>query len=243
MNSSSEQVSPAPQHESQATSYPLLEYCEAGFQFGNASGEESTAESLEELNAAEGQKPATSATAKGSDAAAELAARLEQERRAITAQAKLETEREMQRARTEVARAVEQFAQQRDEYFRQAEAEVVNLALAIARRIVHREVQIDPHLLAGLVNYELNQLDSATSVRLAVSVDSLNYWQEAAAAMTHPAEVTMDNSLTAGDVRIETALGSTMVSFERDFKEIERGFFDLLSRRPAAAEPRPARVQ
>ncbi|HVJ05321.1 MAG TPA: FliH/SctL family protein [Candidatus Saccharimonadales bacterium] len=239
MNSSSEEVQPASQAESEATSYPLLEYCEAGFQFGDAPGAASEAEALEQPDAAVEQ----TTTAEGFDAAAEFNARLEQERHAITAQAKLETEREVQQARNEIARAIEQFAHQRDDYFRQAEAEVVNLALAIARRIVHREAQIDPHLLAGLVSYELNQLDDASGVRLVVSSDTLSYWHEAAAAMTHSAEITVDKSLTGGEVRIETALGSTTISLERDLKEIERSFFDLLSRRPVATEPRPARVQ
>jgi flagellar assembly protein FliH len=177
------------------------------------------------------------------DPAELFSARLEEERRTITAQARQEAEREIQRGRAELARAIEQFAQQRQKYFSQAESEVVSLTLAIARRLIHRETQIDPRLLAGLVSYELEQLDAATSVRLLVSADSLNYWKEAATAMPHPAEVVPDKALAAGEVRIETVLGSTTVGFERELKEIERGFFDLLSHRAAAVESRPARVQ
>ena len=178
------------------------------------------------------------------DPAALLAARLEAERRAITAQARQDAEREIQRARAEIARAIEQFAQQRDEYFRHAEGEVVSLALAIARRLIHRETQIDPRLLAGLVNYELDQLEAATSVRLLVSPETLSYWNEAAPTMSRPVEVAPDKALAPGEARIETVLGSTTVSFERELKEIERGFFDLLSHRPAAPEDQAAaRVQ
>jgi len=177
------------------------------------------------------------------DPAEVLEARLEQERRAIRAQAHQEAEHEIQRARAAIAGAVQQFAQQRDEYFRQAEGEIVSLVLAIARRLLHRESQIDPGLLAGLVRHELEQLDSATSVRLFVSPDTLSTWNETVRAIPHPVELLADKTLGSGDARMETALGSTTVSFERELKEIERGFFDLLSRRPPAAGAKAGRVQ
>jgi flagellar assembly protein FliH len=177
------------------------------------------------------------------DPAEILAARIEEERISITAQVRQEAEREIQRARTEISHAVEQFGQQRGEYFRQAEAEVVNLALAIARRLIHRETQIDPRLLAGLVKFELDQLESATNVRLFVAPDTLGYWNEAAPTMSRPVEIVADKALTPGDARIETVLGATTVSFERELKEIERGFFDLLSHRPPPTETRTVLVQ
>jgi flagellar assembly protein FliH len=71
----------------------------------------------------------------------------------------------------------------------------------------------------------------------------LSYWNEATHSMSRPAELAADKALAAGDVRIETVLGSTTVSLESDLKEIERGFFDLLSHRPASAESRTHRVQ
>jgi flagellar assembly protein FliH len=174
------------------------------------------------------------------DPAELLEARIEAERHAIRAQVRQETEREIQRARTGIAHAIEEFAHQREEYFRRAEEEVVNLTLAIARRLIHRETQIDPRLLAGLVNYELEQLDAATSVRLFVSPQTLGYWNEAAPAMSRIVEVAPDPALAQCDARIETALGSATVSFERELKEIERGFFDLLSHRPSATESKTA---
>ncbi len=61
--------------------------------------------------------------------------------------------------------------------------------------------------------------------------------------MPRPVELVADKALAASEARMETALGSTVVSFERELKEIERGFFDLLSHRPAAADVRAARVQ
>ncbi len=241
MSSSSEQVMHASKSDPQAASYMPLEYCEAGAPIGNAPGSVFQSEAADSLAAGELTNATT--TMEKPDAAAEFTAQLEQERRTILAQAKLEAEQEIQRVHAEITRAIEQFSQQRDDYFRQAEAEVVGLALAIARRIVHREIQIDPHLLAGLVHYELDQIDAATGVRLLVSADSLGYWQKETTAMMRSVDVTVDKTLAPGDVRIETALGSTTVSFESELKEIERGFFDLLSHRPASVDQRMARVQ
>jgi flagellar assembly protein FliH len=171
-----------------------------------------------------------------------VAARVELQRRAVTAQAQQEAAQEIQRARATVACAIEQFTRQRDEYFRQAEGEIVNLSLAIARKIIHRESQIDPRLLAGLVRHELEQLEAATSVRLLVSPETLSYWGEALRSLPRPVEVAPDAALAAGEARIETALGSTTLGFDRELKEIERGFFDLLARRPGAAEAKEAKA-
>jgi len=161
-----------------------------------------------------------------------LAARLEEERRAIAAQSRVEVEREVRRARAAVAEAIEQFAKQRGSYFREVEGEVVQLALGIARRIVHRESQVDPQLLAALVRHELEKLDAGTGVRLVVTPDALDYWSEAALSMSGSVEVTVDRAIAPGTLRMETAMGSTSINFDADLKEIERGFLDLLSHRP-----------
>ena len=48
-----------------------------------------------------------------------------------------------------IAAAVTEFARQRTDYFRRVESEAVRLALSIARKVLHREAQMDPLLLAG----------------------------------------------------------------------------------------------
>ncbi len=230
MNSSSDPTQPESMPSSCPVSYPPMEYRDADESFSS----EDTGQPSENSSAASDPSP---------DPAELLASRIEEERQDITARARQEFERELQRARTAIATTIEEFALRRDEYFRQVESEVVQLALAIARRVIHRESQIDPRLLAGLVNYELDQLDAATSVRLFVAPDALASWSQTLDAMPRPAELVADKALAANEARIETALGSTTVSFERELKEIERGFFDLLSHRPAPAETKVARVQ
>jgi len=209
-----------------AASYVPMQYREAA--------EPACAEAAE--RAAEASMAAAPAAEPAPNLDELLAERIEQERRTLREQARKEAEREIERASAAIRGALEQFAQQ-------AEGEIVNLALAIARRILRRESQIDPQLLAGLVRHELEHVESATSVRLVVSPESLKYWSEALRGISRPVELAEDKSVESGAARIETALGSTTVGFEVELKEIERSFFDLLARRPAMADREAVHVQ
>ena len=68
--------------------------------------------------------------------------------------------------RARLAETIQQFAEQRENYFQNVESEVVQLALSIARKILHREAQIDPLLLTGIVRVALDSLNEGTQVRL-----------------------------------------------------------------------------
>ncbi len=169
------------------------------------------------------------------DPEAQLLQRLEAEKSALAEQLHAEQAREVQRARAAVSDAVRQFEHEREEYFRRVEGEVVQLALAVARRIIHRETQMDPKLLAAAVRYELQQIDAATEIRLQVAPAMLAYWKEAVAALPNAVTVEAEPRLDADEVRMETALGSCAVQFDNELKEIERGFFDLLAARSKPA--------
>jgi flagellar assembly protein FliH len=114
----------------------------------------------------------------------------------------------------------------------------VQLALAIARKILHRETQIDPNALAGIVRVTLEKLDSGTKVALHVHPLEAADWRHyfACRLETVPApEVYEDASVGRGECRIETSLGSTEVGLESQLKEIETGLIDLLAERPVAS--------
>jgi flagellar biosynthesis/type III secretory pathway protein FliH len=209
-----------------------MEYCEAG-----------TPVSSEQTDSA-GHQPSTSSGEPVPDAAEVFAALLNEEKQAITVQCRIEAERDIHRARAAIVEAISEFASQRNAYFLQVEGEVVQLALSISRRILHRETQIDPKLLLALVEHELNQIDKATIVRLLVPPDAQRYWQEAASKMAREVQVEVDRTISVGSLRIETALGALAIDFEDELKEIERGLFDVLSRRPLSADdPRTTSVQ
>src|SRR5439155_10070139 len=71
-----------------------------------------------------------------------------------------------QECRRGMADSVQNFADERRKYFLAVEHEVVQLALNIARKILRRESQIDPHLLSGMVRVALEQTGQNTQVTL-----------------------------------------------------------------------------
>jgi flagellar assembly protein FliH len=111
------------------------------------------------------------------------------------------------------------------------------LALAISRKILHREAQMDPLLLTGMVHVALEKVDSATRVRMRANPADIHYWNEyfsqAGAARAVP-ELIGDAALQHGECALETDIGSTQISLDIHLKEIEQGFFDLLEQRPKA---------
>lgn len=133
--------------------------------------------------------------------------------------------------------ALKSFEAEREKYFSKVEREVVELSLAIAARILQREAQMDPLLLAGAVRVALGSLHESTAVQIRVPSSSCALWTEAIAKMTdlavHP-EVVAEDSLKDGDAVIETKLGNVDLGLRAQLKEVERGFFDLLAHREPA---------
>ncbi len=142
---------------------------------------------------------------------------------------------EQQQARD--ARLLEElsrFGAKRSAYFKQMEHEVVQLALAIARKVLHREAALDPTLLVGLVRVALDRMSAEPPIRLRVPSAALNDWQLACAAVPSlpPHELAGDAGLEPGDCIVETTLGSASFGIEAQLKEMEGAFLDLLAKRP-----------
>lgn len=148
--------------------------------------------------------------------------------------------------RAAIGLVVGAFARARAGYFVQVEGEVVRLALSIARRVLHREAQIDPLLLRGAVRLALERLDQNTGVRLRVPAGQGAEWRRAFAAPQALAPgarippVVEDAALGGDECVLETELGETRCSIEQQLREIEQGFFDLIAERgESAAAPHP----
>jgi len=138
--------------------------------------------------------------------------------------------------REQLARTLAAFAAERRSYFQKAEEQVVQLALAIARKILHRESQIDPLLLAGILRVALERLDGNSVVRLRAHPRDIQLWSDYFSRVREqfPApELIGDPGLEPQQCILETELGSTEIGLETQMKEIERGFLDLLAQRPA----------
>ncbi len=131
------------------------------------------------------------------------------------------------------------FAREHDRFLQAVEREVVDLALAVATRILRREAQMDPLLLTGAVRVALGQLSGSTQVRLRVPPTDLALWTEAMALLPNLAvkpSVEAGEGMRLGDCEIETELGSVDLGIRSQLGEIERGFFDRAG--TAKASPR-----
>ena len=149
--------------------------------------------------------------------------------------ARLVFEQQLAALTASVGGSVEQFKTQREDYFARIEPEVVQLALAIARKILHREAQMDPLLLTGIVHVALEKLDAGARVRLRTHPGDIHFWNQyfSQPGSFQPApDLIGDPALRPGELALETDIGSTQISLETQLKEIEQGFFDLLEQRP-----------
>jgi flagellar assembly protein FliH len=151
------------------------------------------------------------------------------------AQGHAEFEKKLVAEKQLLVEAVREFAHERSAYFQRVEAEVVALAVAIARKILHREAQVDPLLLAGVVRVGLDNVAAGTHVRLRVHPKQVQAWKDffsQQSDLQSLPELIGDISLGLGHCLLETELGSTDLTLESQLKEIEQGFFDLLAQRP-----------
>jgi flagellar biosynthesis/type III secretory pathway protein FliH len=133
-----------------------------------------------------------------------------------------------------IRQALELFQVERRDYFSRVESDVVQLALAISAKILHREAQVDPMLVAALVRVAIDKLHDGSSVSVRVSPAEAGRWR---AFLANPLngstiEIVEDAHLGAADCILETELGSANFSIEAQMKEVEQGFFDLLAQRP-----------
>jgi flagellar assembly protein FliH len=111
----------------------------------------------------------------------------------------------------------------------QAEADLVKLAVAIAQRILQRELNIDPEVIAGLVRVGLERVRAQDVVRVRVCPDHVAAIKECLtrSAAAH-VEVSADPARERGDVIFETSRGKLDVSIGTQLREIERGLTDRL---------------
>lgn len=171
--------------------------------------------------------------------AADLSERIKQERADAIAQTeqklRQEYELKLQGARAVVGAAISGFDAQRTEYFARVEAEIVQLALAIAAKILHRESQVDPMLVATLVRIAVEKMREESKVTVRVGTKRLAQWK--AYFASHPSvarvEVLENPGLSEHDCQLETELGTTNFGLDSQLKEVEQGFFDLLALRPS----------
>ncbi|HMD71549.1 MAG TPA: FliH/SctL family protein [Bryobacteraceae bacterium] len=141
---------------------------------------------------------------------------------------------ELQPVMERLARSIDDLAQFRPRLRREAEADMIRLSLAIARRILRREMSVDPGAMHGLVLGALERLQSQEVHRVRVH-PSRAAAVDACLRQNLPGtvvEVVGDPSREPGAVIFETTHGNLDASIDCQLQEIERGLADRLNRHP-----------
>jgi len=129
-----------------------------------------------------------------------------------------------------LAQSLQELAEWRARLRREAEADLVRLALEIARRVVRREIAVDPDALRGLVTAALEKLQGQDIAR--VKIHPSHAALLAACLKQAPGgnavEVVADPSRQPRAVIFETARGNLDASVDAQLREIERGLVDRL---------------
>ena len=119
---------------------------------------------------------------------------------------------------------LEELTTLREQMIHQTERQMVQLALAVARRILHREVSIDHDLLIAMARVALQRLgDSATvTVRLNPEEHAATAGRQAAVFTGTNVTVVADARIARGGCRIESDFGAMDVGIEAQIQEVAR---------------------
>ena len=153
------------------------------------------------------------------------------------AAARADYESAIREERAILTAALNSFHAEQERYFRAVEAEVIQLAMAIARKILHREAQLDPLFLRAVVRVTLDKLQEETQISLRVTPPLADEWRRFLGNernLSQRVEVLADEAMTDTSCVVEASVGTTEIGVEAHLKEIEQGFFDLLAQRPKA---------
>jgi len=131
-----------------------------------------------------------------------------------------------------LARSIEELTGLRPRLRHEAEREIVALSLAIARRVLHREMTIEPEAVLGLLKAALERLDIRELHRIRVHPDTALLLAKHIEKIGVPQRVELiaDPALERGALVLESGSGSLDASVETQLAEIERGFADVVRR-------------
>lgn len=150
-------------------------------------------------------------------------------RREGEAAGRLAAEAAVQPVLQRLAASIQQVSELPSQLRAQAEVDLVRLAVAIAQRILQRELNVDPEVITGLVRVGLEKVRIQEVTRVRVSPDHQATVQEFLARLgAAHIEVIADPAQEPGSMIFETSRGKLDVSIGTQLREIERGLTDRL---------------
>jgi flagellar assembly protein FliH len=146
------------------------------------------------------------------------------------AEAKARANAEVQAAVLRMTKAITEAAALRPRLRHEAESDVVQLALAIARKVLRREMSIDSSAMQALVKVALEKLERQEISRLYVHPHQAAAVTAALeSAGVRSVEVIAEMHRDAGSLVFETNRGRLDASVLTQLEEIERGLTDRVA--------------
>lgn len=139
---------------------------------------------------------------------------------------------ELQPVMDRLLRSCSEVAGLRARIRKETEGDIVSLTVAIARRVLRRELSVDPEAIHGVVKAALEKVQSKEICVIRTHPEHVpgvrKYFEKA--GLSAGIEIVADASLQPGGLVVETKRGNVDASVETQLKEIERGFTDKLGR-------------
>ena len=130
------------------------------------------------------------------------------------------------------AEAILEVSRLRSTLYMQVEHEVVKLAVEVAKKIVHREIQADPDIIQTLVRVALSHVAEKSAVTIHLSPTDYNCLLERRAELSQAEgrdiSLLADKSIERGGCLIQTECGDIDARIEEKFREVEHAFFEGL---------------
>jgi flagellar assembly protein FliH len=122
-----------------------------------------------------------------------------------------------------VAQTLEELAGLRQTLIHETERQMVQLSLTLARRVVHREVSLDPELAAALAHVALEKLGTTTPATIRLNPEDYTIVAQdgerwGGVAVT----VVPDPGIARGGCLVESDFGCVDATVERQFDELSR---------------------
>ncbi len=131
-----------------------------------------------------------------------------------------------------LGQSLQELAGVRRKHLLDSEQDALRLAIAVAKKVLNRELSVDPESLLGIVKAAFERMEARDilSVRLHPNEAPVVERYLAASGMPSRIEVIPDHALERGSVIVETSRGSLDASASTQLREIERGLVDVVRR-------------
>ncbi len=141
-------------------------------------------------------------------------------------------EKKIEASMRRYAEAILAIGQLRPQIYARVEREVVKLAIEVAKKIVHREIQVDHDIIQTLVRVALSHVAEKSAVTVHLHPVDYGFLLEHRAELTQGNDdgrdivLLADKSIDRGGCLIETECGEIDARIEEEFRELERSFFE-----------------